>query len=168
MLFKCLSLRIHSLLFLVAQSAVTIAVRCLYNIALFLPSDTITPNIRLVGGTNQYEGRVEVYRSNEWQTVCDSYWGIREADVVCRQLGYGYAILTIQETPFGRGSGGIWNRRWFCNGNEARLDDCTGARSFYTHCTHSQDASVICSGNGETRLVHLTRKSLANTACMQL
>ena len=88
-----------------------------------------------------------MYRSGEWETVCGSYWDIKEAEVVCRQLGYGYAILAIQGAAFGLGSDGQWNRYWSCNGNEASLDDC---RSFATYCSHYNDASVICSGNGET------------------
>ena len=111
--------------------------------ALFLGSSYI----RLAGGNNQYEGRVEVYRSGEWQTVCDDSWDIKEAEVVCRQLGYGYAILAIQRAAFGRGSGGQWERNWFCNGNEASLDDCSSSTA---SCSHSEDASVICSGNGGT------------------
>ena len=103
--------------------------------------------LRLVGGRNQYEGRVEVNRSGEWQTVCDYYWDIKEAEVVCRQLGYGYAILAIQRAAFGQGTGGQWYRYWTCNGNEASLNDC---RSSSVFCTHFRDASVICSGNGET------------------
>ena len=104
-------------------------------------------SIRLVGGRTQYEGRVEVYRSGEWQTICDDSWDIAEAEVVCRQLGYGYAILAIQEAAFGQGSGGQWDRVWSCSGNEASLDDCS---CISTSCTHSEDASVICSGSGET------------------
>ena len=111
---------------------------------------TLTPDasdIRLVGGRTQYEGRVEVYRSGEWQTICDDSWDIAEAEVVCQQLGYGYAMLAIQGAAFGQGSGGQWERVWSCNGNEASLDDCSSSSTF---CTHSEDASVICSGTGET------------------
>ena len=104
-------------------------------------------DIRLVGGRSQYEGRVEVYRGSGWETVCDNSWDIKEAEVVCCQLGYGYAILAIQRAAFGQGSGRQWDRNWFCNGNEASLDDC---RSSTASCFHSEDASVICSGNGET------------------
>ena len=112
--------------------------------ALFLLGSS---DIRLVGGKNQYEGRVKVFRSGEWQTVCDNSWDIQEAEVVCRELGYGYAVLAIQGATFGQGSGGQWKRNWSCNGNETRLADCS---SNSVSCSHSEDASAICSANGET------------------
>ena len=117
--------------------------------ALFLHLDTtpISSDFRLVGGRSQYEGRVEVNRSGEWQTVCDDSWDIAEAEVVCRWLGYGYAIMAIQRAAFGQGSGRQWERIWYCNGSEASLDDCSSSS---TACSHSEDASVICSGSGKT------------------
>ena len=45
-------------------------------------------DVRLVGGGNSTEGRVEICINKEWGTVCDSSWGVEEAKVVCSQLGF--------------------------------------------------------------------------------
>ena len=53
-------------------------------------------NLRLinsVGNVSNDDGRLEVFRNGEWETVCDDGFGSTEAAVVCRQLGGRYIRL---------------------------------------------------------------------------
>ena len=47
-----------------------------------------TGDIRLVGGSYSWEGRVEIYMSGTWGTITDSPWSDEDAQVVCRKMGY--------------------------------------------------------------------------------
>ncbi|TNN82944.1 Deleted in malignant brain tumors 1 protein [Liparis tanakae] len=79
----------------------------------------LTGGVRLVDGENKCSGRVEVLRHDQWGTVCDHGWDLREADVVCLELGCGLAELALHGAVFGEGRGEIWLRHVQCSGHES-------------------------------------------------
>ncbi|XP_036431303.1 scavenger receptor cysteine-rich type 1 protein M130-like [Colossoma macropomum] len=100
--------------------------------------------LRLKGGKGSCSGRLEVYHNKIWGSVCDDLWDIRDAQVVCRQLGCGPALSADRSAVFGAGEGPIWLNRVKCRGNEIHLWDCPHSLKKHTDCSHSQDAGVTC------------------------
>ena len=47
-------------------------------------------SVRLVGSSalEDGEGRLEVCNQGVWQTVCDHFFDVLEANVVCQELGF--------------------------------------------------------------------------------
>ncbi|XP_056604974.1 deleted in malignant brain tumors 1 protein-like [Triplophysa dalaica] len=109
-------------------------------------------SVRLINGPNSCSGRVEVLHNRTWGTVCDDFWDLSDAAVVCRQLGCGDVIELKSFAYFGQGSGQIWMDNVICNGSESTLERCLSNGSGAHDCGHHKDAGVICQSS--VRLVN--------------
>ena len=107
-------------------------------------------DVRLVNGVTQYEGRVEVYYNGEWGTVCDDEWDLNDAQVVCRQLGFGPAIAAREDAFYGEGSGQIWLDNLNCTGSESAIENCLHNGWGIHDCDSFEDASVVCYASNGT------------------
>ena len=45
-------------------------------------------DVRLVGGANELEGRVEICYNKMWGSVCHQGWQTSDANIVCKQLHF--------------------------------------------------------------------------------
>ena len=136
-------------------------------------------DVRLVGGSNQYEGRVEVCINDQWGTVCDDLWDSTDATVVCKQLGYAYTeskcticchcrfIMNCLSSVtacsggsaysnafFGTGSGHIFLDDVQCASSSSQLLECPSRPILSHNCLHSADAGVGCEGMNHIPLLN--------------
>lgn len=102
-------------------------------------------SVRLRGGSQRNEGRVEVFWESDWYTVCDDSWDILDARVVCYQLGYPGASTIVLESGFGDGDAEILLDDVWCEGYETNLLECSSDGPFNHDCTRNEIAGVVCS-----------------------
>nr|XP_020040062.1 antigen WC1.1-like [Castor canadensis] len=105
-----------------------------------------SPELRLVGGRSHCAGRIEILHQDTWGTICDDSWDLKDAQVVCRQLGCGVALNAMTSAHFGAGSGPIWLSEVNCIGKESHVWKCPSLGWHKSFCDHNEDAGVICSG----------------------
>lgn len=152
------------------------------GLSCYVPDFGLTRRIRIVGGRNPMEGRVEVQVGRKWGPVCSHDWTATEAMVVCRQLGLGYALQAVQDVWYFAGSEGadeVLMTGTRCSGNEIGLQFCSHDGKKQRKCgdprrSMTPFAGVICSqGSPDLVLdipslqdsVHLEDVSLSRLQC---
>uniref|UniRef100_A0A8B9L413 Lysyl oxidase homolog n=1 Tax=Astyanax mexicanus TaxID=7994 RepID=A0A8B9L413_ASTMX len=103
----------------------------------------LQPLVRLRGGANVGEGRVEVLKNGVWGTVCDDNWDLRAATVVCRELGFGSAKEALTGARMGQGMGSVHMNEVECSGFEKSVTECFFNKEALG-CSHEEDAAVRC------------------------
>jgi len=110
--------------------------------------------VRLNGGRDPREGRLEVFYNGVWRAVCFShryyFADALAARVVCNMLGFGY-IGTAFYNNFGVGDAAaielVINQ---CRGAEHSISDCSQVNMTSRHC---QSVAVSCLRNKTVTLV---------------
>jgi deleted-in-malignant-brain-tumors protein 1 len=107
-------------------------------------------DVRLVDGVTPVDGRVEICLHGLWGSVCDDDWAVRDAAVVCHQLGYGGVSVPLSEHRV------LSNATFYhlddvaCTGNENLLADCGHAGVGEHNCiVQQEEAGVICNATVE-------------------
>ena len=109
----------------------------------------------LVNGNCPNQGRVEVYHNGMWGTVCDDFWSLDDAKVVCKQLNYQTeGAIAFTRAAFGQGTGSIILHNLNCNGHESSIFDCPHNGETIHNCGHDEDVGVFCPIPGITISVH--------------
>ena len=91
---------------------------------------------------------MEVYYNGTWGTVCGDDWDIKDARVVCRQLGFQVPLDVYGSARYGQRTGPILLKNVDCFGNETSLLLCRHIGVGNHNCDHSKEASVLCRRNG--------------------
>ena len=109
-------------------------------------NDTTSLPLRLVDGSNEREGRIEILYYGVWGTVCETNFGINSANVACRRLGYPGALRPSTGFPSVRAQ--VWLDNVRCIGNETGLEQCShqGIGNHLSSCDYYEDAGVYCIG----------------------
>ncbi|XP_022186790.1 lysyl oxidase homolog 3 [Nilaparvata lugens] len=100
--------------------------------------------LQLVDGDSRNEGTVEIFHFGRWGNVCDDEFDEREADVVCRQLGFSRATRFTHNAHFGLARRKYWMDNIYCTGSEKRLAECRFDGWGSSDCSPSEAAGVIC------------------------
>ncbi|KAM8710851.1 hypothetical protein ACLKA7_017475 [Drosophila subpalustris] len=103
--------------------------------------------LRLAGGDSPHTGRVEVKVNGQWGYVCDDNFGLRDADVVCHELGFKLGAAEVRGNSFYEPTERNFNYAMDgvnCRGNETQLRDCDFKGWGVHNCGVDEVVGVVC------------------------
>ena len=53
--------------------------------------------LRLFGGDDERDGRLEIVYNGRWGVICSEFWSISDGVVACNQLGFGGDSVSIPD-----------------------------------------------------------------------
>ncbi|EDV28344.1 uncharacterized protein TRIADDRAFT_53907 [Trichoplax adhaerens] len=118
-------------------------------------------DIRLRNGKTITEGRIEIYRGNQWNTICGSASIGDIGRAVCYQYKYSYTE-TVYNAYFGTGKASLGILSSNCSVNAPSTTSCLfqNVTNMSSECNHGNDLGVICSiAEGTLRLKNGTTSS---------
>lgn len=105
-----------------------------------LPKDG---DVKLIGPTD-FMGTVSVYYKGEWGSICDDSWNYRDADVVCRQLGFERSYRIYYRAFYGPAPGPILIDQIRCPNSARSVLECSHNGWGVNDCKKREDAGVEC------------------------
>ncbi|XP_037615882.1 CD5 antigen-like [Sebastes umbrosus] len=88
---------------------------------------TCSEPVRLVGGDSRCGGTLEVKHQGDWRPVSDSYWTLKKAAAVCRDLDCGSAVSVKEREESSRRS--VWRISSYCVQSGSALRECVTSYS---------------------------------------
>jgi hypothetical protein len=132
----------------ITASAINMAVALPVLLLVFsaVPSYS-SKTVRLAGSppnvTGANEGRIEVFDGDIWKDVCHRRWDRRDAEVVCKELGFLGASFGMVESYYGPGINNGSVQNFDCEGDETALKDCPYKSGDKT-CKDQETAGASC------------------------
>ncbi|XP_076673299.1 uncharacterized protein LOC143371719 isoform X2 [Andrena cerasifolii] len=110
-------------------------------------AENLNYGIRLAGSNNSHEGRIEVKVWGVWGQVCDDGFGMIDAHVICKELGFAFGAMEIRP-------GGYYGNldpptrfmvdQLKCLGNETSLRECDFEGWGVHNCQPEEAVGVVC------------------------
>ena len=100
-------------------------------------------------GSTSRKGYVEDLNNNgKWRGVCDDFFDIEDADVICKMLNFDKALRALKGFQHTYGKNPSKNKFILddlqCNGNENSIFDCPHVDEDEHDCSDNEIAAVEC------------------------